>query len=45
MSVAIYSDIQLGNDDHAWQLMGISALLAFIAILFSNYFSKWGGTR
>jgi molybdate transport system permease protein len=45
LSVAIYSDIQLGNDGHAYQLLGISALLAFAAILFSNRFSKWGGTR
>ena len=45
MSVAIYSDIQLGNDSHAYQLLGISAALAFAAILFSNQFSKWGGPR
>jgi molybdate transport system permease protein len=45
ISVAIYSDIQLGQDGHAYQLMGISALLAFAAILFSNQFSRWGGTR
>jgi molybdate transport system permease protein len=45
MSVAIYSDIQLGQEDHAYQLMGVSAVLAFAAILFSNQFSKWGGTR
>jgi molybdate transport system permease protein len=45
MSVAIYSDIQLGQDSHAYELMGISAVLAFAAILFSNQFSKWGGTR
>src|SRR5476651_897633 len=45
ISVAIYGDIQLGNDSHAYELMGISAVLAFAAILFSNQFSKWGGTR
>jgi molybdate transport system permease protein len=45
MSVAIYSDIQLGQDGHAYQLLGISAVLAFAAILFSNQFSRWGGTR
>ncbi len=45
ISVAIYSDIQLGQDDHAYQLLGVSAVLAFVAILFSNFFSKWGGTR
>ncbi len=45
MSVAIYGDIQLGHDDHAYQLLLVSAVLAFGAILFSNQFSKWGGTR
>ena len=45
LSVAIYGDIQLGHDDHAYQLLLVSALLAFAAILFSNQFSKWGGTR
>jgi molybdate transport system permease protein len=45
MSVAIYSDIQLGQEDHAYQLLGVSALLAFAAIIFSNQFSKWGGAR
>ena len=45
ISVAIYSDIQLGQDGHAYELMGLSAVLAFAAILFSNQFSKWGGTR
>jgi len=45
ISVAIYSDIQLGHDDHAYQLLLVSALLAFVAILFSNQFSKWGGPR
>jgi molybdate transport system permease protein len=45
MSLAIYSDIQLGNEGHAYQLLIISAVLAFIAITFGNQFSKWGGTR
>jgi molybdate transport system permease protein len=45
LSVAIYSDIQLGQDGHAYQLMFISAILAFGAILFCNRFSNWGGTR
>ena len=45
MSVAIYSDIQIGQDDHAYHLLAVSAVLAFAAILFSNHFSKWGGTR
>ena len=45
MSVAIYSDIQLGQDGHAYQLLRVSAVLAFAAILFSNQFSRWGGAR
>jgi molybdate transport system permease protein len=45
VSVAIYSDIQLGQDGHAYQLLGVSAVLAFAAILFSNQFSRWGGAR
>jgi molybdate transport system permease protein len=45
MSLAIYTDIQLGNEGHAYQLLAISALLAFVAITFGNQFSKWGGTR
>src|SRR5271170_1108818 len=35
ISVAIYSDIQLGHDEHAYQLLFVSAVLAFVAILFS----------
>jgi molybdate transport system permease protein len=45
MSVAIYSDIQLGQDGHAYQLLAVSALIAFVAIFFSNRFSRWGGAR
>jgi molybdate transport system permease protein len=45
ISVQIYSDIQLGDDGHAYQLLGVSAVLAFAAIFVSNHFSRWGGTR
>jgi len=45
MSVAIYGDIQLGQDNHAYQLLGISVALAFAAIIFSNQFSRWGGRK
>jgi molybdate transport system permease protein len=45
ISIAIYTDIILGDNDHAYHLMLISALLAFAAILFSNHFSRWGGPR
>ncbi len=41
LSVAIYDDIQLGDEGHAYQLLGISAVLAFAAIVFSNQFLKW----
>jgi molybdate transport system permease protein len=45
ISVQIYSDIQLGDYGHAYQLLGVSAVLAFAAIFVSNHFSRWGGTR
>jgi molybdate transport system permease protein len=45
LSVAIYSDIELGQEGHAYELLAVSALFAFIAIVLSNRFSKWGGTR
>ena len=44
-SMAIYSDIQLGQDDHAYQLMAISTVIAFAAIGFSNLFLYRGGSR
>jgi len=45
ISVQIYSDIMLGDDGHAYELLGVSVVLAFIAILVSNHFSKWSGTK
>jgi molybdate transport system permease protein len=45
ISVQIYSDIQLGQDGHAYELLGVSAVLAFAAIIFSNQFARWGGVR
>ena len=36
MAVAIYHAVQLGHDDEAYRLMGVSALLAFIAVLASQ---------
>ena len=45
LSVAIYSDIQLGQEGHAFQLLGISAVIAFAAIVISNRFSQRGVTR
>jgi molybdate transport system permease protein len=37
LSVAIYQYVQLGQDDHAWALAGVSAVLAFLALLGSGY--------
>jgi len=45
MSLAIYSDIQLGHDGHAYKLLAVSAVLAFAAITLGHQFSRWGGTR
>ena len=45
LSTSIYGDIQLGDNSHAFQTLGISIFIAFAAILFSNYFSKWGGSK
>jgi molybdate transport system permease protein len=45
MSVAIFSDIQLGEDGHAYKLLCLSAAFAFAAIIFSNQFSRWGAAR
>jgi len=45
ISVAIYSDIQLGDESHAYHLLAVSTLIAFAAILFSNTYSKWGGAK
>ena len=36
LSVAIYQYVQLGQDLHAWLLAGISAVLAFGAVIFSR---------
>jgi molybdate transport system permease protein len=45
ISVAIYSDIQSGEEGHAYALMAVSAALAFAAIAFSNWFLKWSPAR
>ncbi len=36
LSVAIYQYVQLGQDAHAWMLAGVSALLAFVAVILSR---------
>ena len=45
ISLAIYSDIQLGQNGHAYLLLGVSALLALVAIVISNRLSHWSGMR
>lgn len=37
LSVAVYQNVQLGQDAHAWLLAGVSAALAFFAVLASQY--------
>jgi molybdate transport system permease protein len=36
LSVAVYQYVQLGEDTHAWFLAGVSATLAFLAVLGSE---------
>jgi molybdate transport system permease protein len=45
MAVAIYGDIQLGEEGHAYQLLGVSAVLAFVAVSLGNRFFLWGDKR
>jgi molybdate transport system permease protein len=37
LSVAIYQHVQLAEDDRAWLLAGVSACLAFVAVLASEH--------
>ena len=37
ISIAVYQYVQLGEDAHAWVLAGVSACLAFLAVLTSEY--------
>lgn len=37
LSVTVYQQVQLGDDAHAWLLAGVSACLAFLAVLASEY--------
>ena len=40
LSLAIFQLVQLGQDDHAFRLLGISVGLAFIAVWSSEYFLR-----
>ena len=37
LSIAVYYHVQLGEDSHAWMLAGVSAALAFVAVLASEF--------
>ncbi len=45
MALAIYGDIQLGDEAHAYRLIAVSALLAFAAVAIGNRFFLWGKNR
>jgi molybdate transport system permease protein len=45
LAIAIYSDIQLGHDDHAFMLLGVSAIFAFIAVSLGNRVFLWRPSR
>jgi len=36
LSLAIFQDVQIGNDSHAFRLLGVSVVLAFTAVWFSE---------
>ena len=40
LSVSIYNDIQLGHDDDAFRLLGVSIILAFAAVWISEWLFK-----
>jgi molybdate transport system permease protein len=40
LAVSIYSQVQLGDDSHAWKLAGISALIAFAALGLSEHLQR-----
>jgi molybdate transport system permease protein len=37
LSLAIFQDVQLGDDTHAFRLLGVSVVLAFTAVWFSEF--------
>jgi molybdate transport system permease protein len=40
LSVAIYQQVQLGQDDTVWKLAGVSALIAFTVLFVSEFLLK-----
>lgn len=46
LSLAIYQSVQLGDDDHALRLLGVSAAIAFLAVWTSSWLlRRKGGSR
>ena len=45
MAVAIYSDIQLGDEGHAYRLVLVSALIAFMAIFAGSRLFLTAGSK
>lgn len=46
LSLAIYQSVQLGDDDHALRLLGVSAAIAFLAVWTSSWLLRGkGGPR
>jgi len=40
ISLAIYENVQLGQDAHAYRLLGVSVVLAFAAVWCSEFFLR-----
>src|SRR5262245_37613839 len=40
LSLAIFQSVQLGHDAYAFRLLGISVLMAFVAVWWSEYFMR-----
>ncbi len=45
LSLAIFQSVQLGQDTHAFRLLGVSVVLAFGAVWASEYFLRRKGAR
>jgi molybdate transport system permease protein len=40
LSLAIFQSVQLGEDTHAFRLLGVSVVLAFLAVWGSEWFTR-----
>ena len=40
LSLAIFQDVQIGEDSHAYRLLGVSVILAFAAVWGSEWFLR-----